>query len=119
MEGNVKDYQMTAWLMAICLNGMTDEETAALTESMVQSGVVMDWSNPSLPNSNNNNAATASQQQQQQQRDRALGPSPRDQNIAQEFPPASATSPHSRRIALRQTHVAETRAGFSLLPGPR
>jgi len=64
----VKDYQMTAWLMAICLNGMTDEETAALTESMVQSGVVMDWSNPSLPNSNNNNAATASQQQQQQQR---------------------------------------------------
>lgn len=49
-EGNVKDYQMTAWLMAVCLNGMTAEETAALTEAMVQSGDVMDYSNySSLP----------------------------------------------------------------------
>ncbi|KAL7466869.1 hypothetical protein ACHAXS_007143 [Conticribra weissflogii] len=44
MQGNVKDYQMSAWLMAICLNGMNEEETAALTEAMVQSGDVMDWS---------------------------------------------------------------------------
>ena len=43
MEGNVKDYQMTAWLMAICLNGMTDEETAALTEAMINSGESMNW----------------------------------------------------------------------------
>eukprot|EP00956_Cyclotella_meneghiniana_P015770 scaffold24487_cov39-Cyclotella_meneghiniana.AAC.4 len=34
MSGNVKDYQMTAWLMAVCINGMTAEETAALTEAM-------------------------------------------------------------------------------------
>jgi pyrimidine-nucleoside phosphorylase len=44
MKGNVKDYQMTAWLMAVCINGMNARETAALTEAMVQSGDVMDYS---------------------------------------------------------------------------
>ena len=39
----MKDYQMTAWLMAICINGMTDKETATLTEAMIKSGVEMDW----------------------------------------------------------------------------
>ena len=34
---------MTAWLMAICINGMTDKETATLTEAMIKSGVEMDW----------------------------------------------------------------------------
>ncbi|KAL9180867.1 hypothetical protein ACHAXT_011320 [Thalassiosira profunda] len=43
MAGNVKDYQMTAWLMAVCLNGMTDGETAALTEAMIASGTAIDW----------------------------------------------------------------------------
>ena len=42
-SGNVKDYQMTAWMMAICLNGMIPEETAHLTSAMVQSGEVLDW----------------------------------------------------------------------------
>lgn len=42
-KGDVKDYQMTAWLMAICLNGMTDGETAVLTESLVQSGASLNW----------------------------------------------------------------------------
>lgn len=42
-SGNVKDYQMTAWMMAICLNGMTPEETAHLTSAIVKSGEVLDW----------------------------------------------------------------------------
>ena len=43
--GSVKDYQMTAWMMAICINGMNSEETANLTSAMVRSGEVLDWDN--------------------------------------------------------------------------
>lgn len=38
MKGYVKDYQMSAFLMAVCLNGMTDDETTWLTEVMLDSG---------------------------------------------------------------------------------
>ena len=38
------DYQMSAWLMAVLLKGMTGPEIATLTESMLHSGVVLDWS---------------------------------------------------------------------------
>ena len=41
-NGDVKDYQMSALLMAICINGMSDEETYALTEVMVNSGSKLD-----------------------------------------------------------------------------
>ena len=34
--GEVADYQMSAWLMAVCINGMTAAETAELTLAMVQ-----------------------------------------------------------------------------------
>ncbi|HKD82804.1 MAG TPA: thymidine phosphorylase [Candidatus Angelobacter sp.] len=41
------DYQMSAWLMAVLLRGMTRAELAALTESMLNSGEVLSF--PELP----------------------------------------------------------------------
>jgi pyrimidine-nucleoside phosphorylase len=46
-QGAVPDYQVSAWLMAVVLRGMTRTETAALTDAMVRSGEVLDFS--SLP----------------------------------------------------------------------
>lgn len=44
LNGNIKDYQMSAFLMTILLNGMTDIETINLTDIMIQSGDVLDLS---------------------------------------------------------------------------
>ncbi len=41
-NGDVPDYQMAAWAMAVYLRGMTTEETAALTEAHARSGDVLD-----------------------------------------------------------------------------
>jgi pyrimidine-nucleoside phosphorylase len=43
------DYQMSAWLMAVLLRGMTRAELAALTESMLHSGQVLDFSELPAP----------------------------------------------------------------------
>lgn len=43
-RGNIPDYQASALMMAICLNNMTDKETAILTTQMAQSGDNIDLS---------------------------------------------------------------------------
>ena len=44
LEGTVKDYQMSSLLMAICINGMTEEEIFALTKIFIDSGDTLDLS---------------------------------------------------------------------------
>lgn len=43
-DGSIPDYQMAAWLMAVCFKGLDDTETAFLTHAMVHSGDVIDLS---------------------------------------------------------------------------
>jgi pyrimidine-nucleoside phosphorylase len=48
-SGDVADYQTTALLMAIFLNGMNETEQSALTTAMLHSGDILDFSDISKP----------------------------------------------------------------------
>ena len=43
VNGTIPDYQVSAWLMAVCLNGLSKSETFQLTNSMKSSGEVLSW----------------------------------------------------------------------------
>ncbi len=43
-KGEIEDYQMSAWLMAVCFQGLDKEETAWMTQAFVDSGEVLDFS---------------------------------------------------------------------------
>ncbi len=44
VEGNIPDYQMSAFLMAVYFKGMTDEETSIMTDAVARSGDMVDLS---------------------------------------------------------------------------
>ena len=44
LKKEVKDYQMSALLMAICINGMSDQEVFDLTDIFINSGEILDLS---------------------------------------------------------------------------
>lgn len=44
VNGSIPDYQMSAWMMAVCFNNLDQEETAILTKEMMHSGEIIDLS---------------------------------------------------------------------------
>jgi pyrimidine-nucleoside phosphorylase len=44
VDGSIPEYQVSAWLMASFLRGLSSDETGALTQSMIESGDVIDLS---------------------------------------------------------------------------
>ena len=48
-NGEIPDYQMSALAMAICCRGMTERETADLTDAMMRSGACLEWGDMPIP----------------------------------------------------------------------
>lgn len=48
LSDRIKDYQVSAWLMAAFLKGLDQSEVATLTRVMRDSGHTLSWSNPKL-----------------------------------------------------------------------
>ena len=48
-RGEIPDYQMSAWAMAVFFRGMTAEETQHLTTAMMESGSVLEYPDGSPP----------------------------------------------------------------------
>lgn len=49
VKGEIPNYQMSAFLMATCINGMNEEEISWLTDAMLFSGEVISHQNNGLP----------------------------------------------------------------------
>ncbi|MGL5268816.1 MAG: thymidine phosphorylase [Spiroplasma sp.] len=43
-NGSIPDYQITAWAMAVCFQGMNNEELLAFTKAVINSGKILDLS---------------------------------------------------------------------------
>ena len=43
IEGKASDAQVSAWLMAVCFKGLSEDETANLTEALGASGKIIDF----------------------------------------------------------------------------
>ena len=48
-KGEIPDYQMSAFAMAVCCMGMNERETADLTDAMMRSGAMLDWKGLDVP----------------------------------------------------------------------
>ncbi|CAN5757046.1 pyrimidine-nucleoside phosphorylase [soil metagenome] len=49
LRGEIPDYQMAAWLMAVCWRGMTEAETLCFTRALVASGAELNWDHLGRP----------------------------------------------------------------------